>query len=82
MMNYVTLLDDPDETKSLDVHFDMMKHGAIVDMTHRNLGGDGGLYVDEEYLPFWWENEKLYYNIEKPTEEDLEELDLDIFEIN
>ena len=52
MMNYVTLLDDPDETKSFDVHFDMMKHGATVDMTHRNLGGDGGLYVDEEYLPF------------------------------
>ena len=53
----------------------MEKHGATVDMTPRNLGGDGGLYVDEEYLPFWWDNEKLYYNIEKPTEEELEELE-------
>ena len=30
----------------------MMKHGATVDMIPKNLGGDGGLYVDEEYLPF------------------------------
>ena len=53
----------------------MTKHGARVDMTHRNLVGDGGLYVDEEYLPFWWDNEKLYYNIQKPTEENIEELE-------
>ena len=57
-----------------------MKHGATVDMTHRNLGGDGGLYVNEEYLPFWWYNENIYYNIEKPTAEDIEELDR--FELN
>ena len=41
----------------------MIKHGVTVAMAPRNLGGDGGLYVDEEYLPFWWDNEKLYYNI-------------------
>ena len=34
----------------------MMKHGETVDMTPKNLGGDEGLYVDEEYLPFWWDN--------------------------
>ena len=49
-------------------------------MTISNMGGDGGLYVDEEYLPFWWDNENIYYNIEKPTEEDLEELE--IFDLN
>ena len=43
-------------------------------MTPRNLGGGGGLYVYEEYLSFWLDNEKLYYNIEEPTEEDIEEL--------
>ena len=57
----------------------MTKHGARVDMTHRNLVGDGGVYVDEEYLPFWWNNEKLYFNIHKPIEEDIEELE--IFEL-
>ena len=47
----------------------MIKHGEKVDMTPRNLVGDGGLYVDEEYIPFWWDNKKLYYNIDKNTEE-------------
>ena len=58
----------------------MEKHGATVDMTPRNLGGGGGLYVYEEYLSFWLDNEKLYYNIEEPTEEDIEELER--FELN
>ena len=50
MMNYVTLLDNPYKTESLAVPFEMMKYGKTVDMTPRNLGGNGGLYVDEEYL--------------------------------
>ena len=62
-MNYYTLLDVPNEKQTLDVHFEMMKNSTTVDMTPRNLGGDGDLYVDEEYLPFWWFNENIYYNI-------------------
>ena len=49
-----------------------MKHGSTVDMRLRNQVGDGGFYVYEEYIPFLWENENIYYNIEKPTEENLE----------
>ena len=49
-------------------------------MKPRNLGHDGSLYVDEEYLPFWWDNENLYYNIEKRTEYYLKELES--FELN
>ena len=30
----------------------MMKHGATVDMTHINLFGDGGLYVDDNTFHF------------------------------
>ena len=73
-MNYSTLLDDPDETEYLYVPFEMTKHGAAVDMTPMNLGCYGVLYVDVEYLPFWWDSKNIYYNIEKPTEEDLKEL--------
>ena len=58
----------------------MMKQGATVDITPINLGGDGGLYVNEEYIPFWWDNEKLYYNIYITTEEEHEELES--FDIN
>ena len=56
VMNYSALLDYLDETESLAVPFEMMKHGATVGMKPRNLGGDGGLYVDKEYLLFWWDN--------------------------
>ena len=58
----------------------MIKHEKNIDMTPRNMSVDGGLYVDGGYLPFCWDNENLYYNTEKPTEEDLEELK--IFELN
>ena len=40
-MNYSTLLDDPDRTESLDFPFDILKHGATVDMEPKNLYGDG-----------------------------------------
>ena len=63
VMNYATLLDDSNETEFLSVPFDMIKNGATVDMKLKKLGGDGGLYVDEEYLPFWWDSENLYFNI-------------------
>ena len=53
----------------------MMKYGATVDMTPRNLGDDGGLYVYEEYLPFSQDNVNIYYNIQAHTEEDIEELE-------
>ena len=49
-------------------------------MTISNMGGDGGLYFNEEYLPFCWDDENLYYNIEKPTEQNPGELE--IFDIN
>ena len=78
--NTATLLDDTDEIESVALLVGIMKHGATVDMTPRYLGGDGVLYVDEEYLLFRWDNEKLYYNTEKPVEEDLKELDS--FELN
>ena len=78
--NYTKFLDHPYEIESLAFPLGMMKHGTIVYTTPRNLGGDGGLYVDEEYLPFCWDNKNLYFSIDKPTEEDLEELD--VFELN
>ena len=52
MINYATLLDDPDETEYSYVTFDMMKHGAKFGMTTRNLVRDGVLYVNGEYLTF------------------------------
>ena len=50
----------------------MTKHGSKVDITPRNLGDDVGLYFDEEYIMFWWYNEKLCYNKENSNEDNLE----------
>ena len=72
MINYDTFSGDTNDTYYLAVPFEMIKHGWKVDMTPRNLGDDGGLYFDEEYIMFWWYNEKLYYNIEKHNEDNLE----------
>ena len=46
VMNYFTMLDYSNETESSDTPFDMMKHGETVDMITKNMGGDGGLYVE------------------------------------
>ena len=80
VINYYALLDDVNGTESSDIYFEMMKRVSAVDMKPSNLGSYGGLYVDEEYLPFLWENKNIYNNTEKPTGEDLEELY--IFDIN
>ena len=47
VMNYTTLLDDPNDTESLSVTFEITKHREIIDIIPRNLGSDGYLYVDE-----------------------------------
>ena len=44
----------------------MMIHGVAVDLTPINLGGEGGLFIEEKELHSWWGNEKNY-NTEKPT---------------
>ena len=46
VMNFPTLLEYTNNEESLDATFEMMKYGAPVDIAPRNLGGDGGLYVD------------------------------------
>ena len=68
VINYANLLDDPYETEYLALTFEMMKYGKTFDMIPNNPGGDVGLYIDEEYITFWCDNENLYYNKEKRNE--------------
>eukprot|EP00957_Ditylum_brightwellii_P158140 12037107-Ditylum_brightwellii.AAC.1 len=53
-----------------------MRHGVKMDLIPRNLGGEGAMYVDEEYMPFGWDEEKLYLKICKPTTGELRELEV------
>ena len=73
-VNYATLIEDEDEFESLVVPFEMMKHGIKVDMTPRNYGGKGGITVDGKVLPYLFDNEKLFWEISKPTRDDMDTL--------
>ena len=73
-VNYATLVADEAEFESLVVPFDMMKHGIKVDMTPRQYGGTGGITVDGELLPYRFDHEKLFWDISKPTRDDMDTL--------
>jgi hypothetical protein len=73
-VNYATLVDENNEYESLVVPFDMMKHGIKVDMVPPRYGGAGGITVEGELLPYCFDDEKLYWHISKPTQDDMDTL--------
>ena len=75
IVNYATLVDDPAKTDSLLVPFAMMKHGVSIDMTPTVYGGTGGIKVSDQFLPFEFDGEKLFFTITRPTKEDLHTLE-------
>ncbi len=79
ILNYVSLLDDNDEHESLLQPFTSMKHGIRMDLTPTLYGGESGMQVDGQFIPFEFDGEKLFLNIERPTWEDMEYFD--IFEL-
>eukprot|EP00957_Ditylum_brightwellii_P158919 12095787-Ditylum_brightwellii.AAC.2 len=80
VVNYATLNEDPNEIELLVVSFEMMQHGISVDITPKPYGGNGEMEIDEENIPFEWDEEKLFLYIKKPNEEDMESLET--FELN
>jgi hypothetical protein len=75
ILNYVTLLDDPDELEPLLQPFACMRHGISVDLTPQKHGGRSGIRVDGDYFPFEYDDEKLFIRIQQETWEDLENYD-------
>ena len=78
--NNSTLIEDDSEFESLCVPFLGMKHGVKFDMTPIKFGGKGGMYIEQEFFPFEFDDEKLFFNIQKPTKEDLDTYEW--FELN
>ena len=79
IVNYANLVDNENELESLSVPFPMQAHGCKVDQTLEKFGGEQGLLVEDCFMPFEWDGEKLFWRIEKPT---LDELDtLECFEL-
>lgn len=75
LINYVTLLEDEDKTKLLCILFQAMQHGVEFDLTPTSLGGKGGMRIEDKFFLFNFNEEKLYLNIERPTNQDLETLE-------
>ena len=76
LMNYATLIEDPHECESLCIPFAMMKHGITLDITPPTYGGTScGLKISDQFLPFEFDGEKLYFTISKPSDEDLHTLE-------
>jgi hypothetical protein len=73
-VNYATLIQDTEEFESLVVPFDMMRHGAQIDIIPTKYGGTGAIKTDDELLPYLFDDEKLYWRIMKPTRDDMDTL--------
>jgi hypothetical protein len=72
ILNYVTLLEDSTEHESLLQPFTCMRHGISMDLTPTKHGGLGGMTVEGQFFPFEYDDEKLFFRIEKPTWEDFD----------
>jgi hypothetical protein len=78
-MNRVCLLDDPEEHESLAIPFNFWANGVKCCMRPPEYGGSCGIHVEDQFFPFQWDKEKNYFNIAKPTDDDL--LNLEWFEL-
>ena len=75
-VNYATMIDDKEETESLIVPFCMMAHGITVDLVPEKYGGKSGMMVEETFLPFEYDDEKLFIEIEKPSKQDFDHYEM------
>ena len=78
-INYATLIDDPNEFESLFVPFESMKHGIKFNFTPAEVGGEPGMKIEDDFIPFNFDSEKLFVDIIHPSESDLH--NLQIFEL-
>jgi hypothetical protein len=73
-VNYATLVEDERELESLVVPFGMMQHGIQMDLTPPKYGGKGSITIDDEQLRYEFDDEKIFWKIEKPTQDELDTL--------
>lgn len=76
LVHNAILIDDPMEQESLCQPFDLIRHGIKVDLTPATLGGEGGMRIEDVFIPFSFDGEKLYLEISNPTQEQVDTLEL------
>lgn len=81
-MNHAAPAGNEDENDSLRQPFDFVKHGIVVDLVCKHLGGNGGVMIqgnDEEdvFLNFSGEDQEniQHMKINKPTQDEMDALE-------
>jgi len=75
VIHCAALVADGQETESLHVPFQSMRHGVKFDLTPKAHGGTSKMTIEDEHFPLRFDGEKLFFNIEKPTTQDLDKYD-------
>ena len=52
-----------------------MSHGVNIDMTPKLFGGEQQLTIENQNIPMNFDGEKLFFNISKPTQHDMNTLE-------
>ena len=69
------MIDDDNEKESLCVPFACMAHGIKIDIVPNKYEGKGGMTVDGDFIPFDFDDEKLFIKIQKPTQDEMDMYD-------
>ena len=84
LVHYATFIESTDDHtngESLLTTMDMGNHGVTINGIHPN-DDQCGITVKGDFLPFDWDDEKLFFRIEKPTADDLTNNRFQVYEIN
>ncbi len=76
VVNYASLLEDPNEEESLLCPYQSMAHGVKYDLTPKMYGGTGCISLNDRSIPYEFDEEKPFFRISKPTEDDLDNLEV------
>jgi len=75
VMHYATLVVDENKKESLHAPFQSMRHGIKFDLTPKTHGRKCNMTIEQEDFPNKFDGEKIFFNIEKPTQEELDGYD-------
>lgn len=89
VIHHASYVTDPEETESLLTLMDLLKNSVEVNgvtppqyVKGSNKEKTCSITVEGEYLPFEHDDEKLFFTIEKPEPEEMDDTDLQTFELN
>ena len=75
VMHYATVVVGDNEKELSHVPFQSMRHGIKFDLTPTIHGGKCSMTVEQKEFPIAFDGEKIFFKIEKPTQEELDRYD-------